>query len=293
VTDTPSIDDERHLDDRPLDDRDPDDGDWDDYVEVRRETTRGRKVLYLVAAVLAFVLIVGAGTAFWVRSQIDPGSPGDEVAFTVPDGATTTDVANLLEEAGIITNSAIFGYYVRYKGAGPFQAGDYDGLRENSAMGDVITRLEAGPIPPVFATFTIPPGLRLEEVKAAILTNVPGTDAAELDAALAQATSPFLPAGTTNLEGFLFPETYQIELESGRFDGSADQGQRRLHDRRKRTGRRARRVRRAHGPGAPERASRQGHRLRQHQGRGRRGPEYARGVRLPGPGRLRRPARLS
>jgi UPF0755 protein len=219
VTDTPSIDDERHLDDdRPVDDRDADDGDWDDYVEVRRETTRGRKVLYLVAAVLAFVLVVGAGTAFWIRGQIDPGSPGDEVAFTVPEGATTTDVANLLEEEGIITNSAIFGYYVRYKGAGPFQAGDYDGLRENSAMGDVITRLEAGPIPPVFATFTIPPGLRLEEVKAAILTNVPGTDAAELDAALAQATSPFLPAGTTNLEGFLFPETYQIEEEEGAAD---------------------------------------------------------------------------
>ena len=209
MTDTPHIDDDRYLDD----------GDWgDDYVEVKRETSRGRKILYVVFAVLAFLFIVGAGTVLWVRGQIDPGSPGDEVAFTVPEGATTTDVANLLEEDGIITNSAIFGYYVRYKGAGPFQAGDYDGLRENSAMGDVITRLEAGPIPPVFATFTIPPGLRLEEVKAEILANVPGTDAAELDAALAQATSPFLPAGTTNLEGFLFPETYQIEEE-----GAADE----------------------------------------------------------------------
>jgi UPF0755 protein len=42
---------------------------------------------------------------------------------------------------------------------------------------------------------------------------VPGLDPAELDAALAQATSRYLPAGTTNLEGFLFPETYQFTEE--------------------------------------------------------------------------------
>jgi UPF0755 protein len=162
----------------------------------------------VVAGVLVLVL---AGGAFWVRGQIDPGSPGDKVAFTIPEGSTTTQVANLLEEAGIITNSAVFRYYVRYKGAGPFQAGEYDGLRIDSAMGDVITRLDQGPLPPVFMSLTIPPGLRLEEVKARLLESVPGIDAAELDAALAQARSVYLPDGVTNLEGFLYPETYQLE----------------------------------------------------------------------------------
>jgi UPF0755 protein len=210
VTDT---DHDPHLNDSHLNDADLD-GDWDDeYVAVPRETSRGRKILLIVLAAVGVLVLVLAGVAFWVRGQIDPGSPGDEVAFTIPDGATTTDVANLLEDADIITNSAVFRYYVRYKDAGPFQAGDYDGLRTNSAMGDVIDRLEQGPVPPVFMTVTIPPGLRLDEVKARLLADLPGLDPAELDAALAQASSAFLPAGTTNLEGFLFPETYQLTEE--------------------------------------------------------------------------------
>jgi UPF0755 protein len=206
------VTDYRDADGADLDDPDAHLQEWDDdYVAVPRETTRGRKLLLVGLVVAGVLVLVLAGGAFWVRGQIDPGSPGDEVAFTIPVGSTTTQVANLLEEAGIITNSAVFRYYVRYKGAGPFQAGDYDGLRIDSAMGDVITRLDQGPLPPVFMSLTIPPGLRLEEVKARLLESVPGIDAAELDAALAQARSVYLPDGVTNLEGFLYPETYQLE----------------------------------------------------------------------------------
>lgn len=199
-------------------DRDPDPdlegSEWDDeYVVVPRETSRGRKVLLVLLALVGVLVLVLGGAAFWVRSQIDPGSPGEEVAFTIPEGASTTEVANLLEDAGIITNSAVFRYYVRYKGAGPFQAGEYDGLRVNSAMGDVITRLERGPLPPVFLEITIPPGLRLDEVKPRLLEAVPGLDPAQLDAALGQVRSQYLPPDSTNLEGFLFPDTYQFDEE--------------------------------------------------------------------------------
>lgn len=188
--------------------------DWDDdYVPVPRETTRGRKILLVALVVLGVVVLALGGAGFWVRSQIDPGLPGDEVAFAIPEGATTTEVANLLEDAGIITNSTVFRYYVRYKGAGPFQAGEYDGLRRNSAMGDVVERLEAGPLPLVFLEITIPPGLRLDEVKARLLEQVPGLDAAALDEALTRVTSRYLPPGTTNLEGFLFPDTYRFTEE--------------------------------------------------------------------------------
>jgi UPF0755 protein len=195
----------------------PDSGEWDeDYVAVPRETSRGRKIMLIALVAVGVIVLLLAGVGFWVRGQIDPGNPGDEVAFAIPDGATTTQVANLLEESDIITNSAVFRYYVRYKNAGPFQAGEYDGLRTNSAMDDVIERLGRGPVPPVFTTVTIAPGLRLEEVKARLLEDLPDLDAAELDAALSQASSAFLPAGTTSLEGFLFPETYQLTEEEAR-----------------------------------------------------------------------------
>jgi UPF0755 protein len=60
-------------------------------------------------------------------------------------------------------------------------------------------------------SLTLVPGLRLAEVRDRLIETVPGIDPVELDAALVTVTSPYLPDGVTNLEGFLFPETYQLE----------------------------------------------------------------------------------
>jgi UPF0755 protein len=194
---------------------DGDDGDWvddDAYVPVRAERPGGRRWL---AAVLAFLLVIAVGlgaTALWVRSQIDPGDPGEEIALTIPSGATTGDIARLLEEKDVITNPTIFEWYLRFAGGGPFKAGDYEGLRVKSSMGDVIDLLDRGPAPPKVVPVTFREGLWLSETRDLILQTFPDMDPAALDAALAAVRAPIMPEDAESAEGVLFPATYEVPL---------------------------------------------------------------------------------
>jgi UPF0755 protein len=76
----------------------------------------------------------------------------------------------------------------------------------------VVKRLQAGPLPPAVRKVVIPEGLWLSETKARILKTFPEMKAADLDQALATTHSKYQPAGSTNLEGFLFPATYEVLL---------------------------------------------------------------------------------
>lgn len=183
-----------------------------EYVTIGRGTGRGggrRWGLALLGLVAVLVIVVGAG-ALWVKGQVDPGDPGDEIALTIPAGSSTSDIASLLADKGIITNATVFEWYLKVNGGGSFQAGDYDGLRTNSSMGDVKKVLEAGPVPPQPVSFLVREGLWESETRQLILDRFPGMEPAALDAALAGTHPPLQPQGSSDLEGFLFPATYQV-----------------------------------------------------------------------------------
>lgn len=189
-----------------------DDGDGDDdYVYLPKETSLARKVLWVVGGLFVFGAIVFALGGWWVLKQIDPGNPGEEISVTIPAGYTTSQVANLLEQEGVVTNATVFQYYVRWRDAGPFDAGLYDNLRKRSSMDAVIDRLEAGPLPPAVTTITIPEGLWLKDIRAEILATFPQMNAEELDVALGTVRSKYQPEDSVNLEGLLLPATYQVQ----------------------------------------------------------------------------------
>ena len=171
---------------------------------------RGGRWALLLGVPLLVLAVVIAAAGFWVKGKIDPGSPGEEVAFTITKGATTSQIATSLAEKKIVSSATVFEWYVKWKGGAPFQAGDYEGLRVNSAMGDVVDTLKAGPPPPKTVTFLVREGLWISEFKKLALEKFPTMDPAALDAALANTHPSMQPAGSTNLEGFLFPATYEI-----------------------------------------------------------------------------------
>jgi UPF0755 protein len=193
-----------------------DDDGWeggDQYVSVREDRPGGRRWLAVLLGLLVVIVLVLGATGLWVRDQIDPGDPGEEISLTIPSGATTGDIARLLSERGVITNATIFEWYLCFSGGAPdggFKAGDYTGLRVNSAMGDAIDVLERGPAPPPVATVTIREGLWLAETRAAILEAFPDMDPAALDAAIAAVRPPIIPFGVDTPEGVLFPATYEV-----------------------------------------------------------------------------------
>src|SRR5690606_7361414 len=89
-----------------------DDGDWvdddDEVVYVPDEPGLLRRGAAIGAVfALVVVVVVGAG-ALWVRGKLDPSGPKDPVSFVIPEEATTAQIANLLEDRGIISDATVF-----------------------------------------------------------------------------------------------------------------------------------------------------------------------------------------
>lgn len=189
---------------------DPQDWDW----LPRRTSTLTR--LAIISALLGVVVLIAS---LWIKSWIDdrldpPGGEGAELVVNVPQGASINDIARILEDAGVVANSTIFRYYLRYKDAGDFQAGNY-ALRENMPVWRAKDVLLAGPAPgPAADAFRVvlPEGLTLAQIQAELLEQVPTFDDDDLARALAfpPVRSDYQPADTT-LEGMLFPDTYLLD----------------------------------------------------------------------------------
>jgi UPF0755 protein len=215
--DEQAIDDAYGAEDDDWDDED-DWADEEDYVELRRESSRGRRVLAVLGGVALVLLLAIGGAGFWVSRQIDPGGePGEVVELEIPQGATSDDIGKLLADEGIITSDFVWGWYLRINGGGPFQAGLYE-LPRNSAMGDVVEVLSAGPRPPEERSFTMPEGLTVPEVVARLADPERGLglDAATLQELLdsGQVRSAYQPADQPSNEGILFPETYRVAADA-------------------------------------------------------------------------------
>jgi len=189
-----------------------------EYVELRRQRGRGRKVLTVLVALFLVMGLAAGAAGLWVRGQIDPsGAPGEVKEIEIPEGATSDNIGALLAAEGIITSDFVWGWYLRINGGGPFQAGVYE-LAENSSMGDVVDILDAGPRPPEERTFTVPEGLTVPEIVARLADPERGLgfDAATLQQLLdsGQVRSAFQPADQPSNEGILFPETYRVAAEA-------------------------------------------------------------------------------
>jgi UPF0755 protein len=153
-----------------------------------------------------------------------PANPADghEVSFTIEPGDTVAQVADELERLGLITDAGVFRRLLQYHGADSnIEAGVFV-LRPNMAMREIMEELQHGRL--ATTTVTVLEGWRAEETAAAL--EQAGIVSAEAFMQVvrggAQAVDAeryaFLrdrPEGSpTDLEGYLFPDTYQFPQES-------------------------------------------------------------------------------
>ena len=170
----------------------------------------GRRWLKILLAMTLAMLLLLAGVGVWAQKQIDPGAPGERISVVIPRGSTTAQIAAILDEHGVISSARLFRVYVRVKGEGPFQAGNYQ-LRKNDSFDDVLAVLGKG-AKADSDRLTIPEGLTLVEI-ADRVGRLEGRSAAKFLqlARSGQVVSPFSPPGNTNLEGLLYPSTYELK----------------------------------------------------------------------------------
>ena len=70
------------------------------------------------------LVLLAAVVGLWAHRQLFPdGTSSNEIVLDVPTGSSTNSIADLLEKKGVIGNAFLFKLYVRWKGAGPFKAG--------------------------------------------------------------------------------------------------------------------------------------------------------------------------
>ena len=161
----------------------------------------------ILAGVLALVLI----WFLWSLFQPFHGDGSGKVAVTIPKGSSVSEVADLLDEKGVIDSSTFFQLRVTLEGKrSDLYAGHFT-LAEGMSYGAAIGALSVPP-PKRVSTVTVPEGYTRSQ--AAPLISEAGIEG---DYMKATVRSKYLdPAqyggkGAKDLEGFLFPDTFELK----------------------------------------------------------------------------------
>jgi UPF0755 protein len=186
----------------------------------RRRRQRGRDRRRSAAAFLVIVLVfalLGGGAwygygkvkSFFTAPDYTGGGAG-EVSVQVEQGDTATDIANLLYEKGVVKSAKAFTNAAEDDpNSQTLQPGTYTLRKQMKAS--LALALMLDPSSRSVKRFTIPEGLSAKQVYER-LSKQTGFPVADFQAAAKDANALGLPpwAGG-NVEGFLFPDTYDLE----------------------------------------------------------------------------------
>lgn len=165
---------------------------------------------------LFFLIIVIA--AFFMGQAYLGGRPVviENVSLTIPDGSGTKAIAAILKDNGVIRSEGAFVRYVKQKGISQdLRSGSYvfDGEMTLERVCDALLRGRGNATE---VRVTIPEGLTVEQT-AEIFAEKGLVDKDAFIAYTLNGDFPYdylPPKGTTErLEGFLFPDTYQISTQ--------------------------------------------------------------------------------
>jgi UPF0755 protein len=160
---------------------------------------------------LGALLLVIVGVAWFAISLFQPfkGDGEGEVRVTIPQGASLGEIAGMLEEKGVVSSSSFFQLRARLAGrSGNLKPGNYTLARDMSFIA-ALDRLEQG-LPPNVVRVVVPEGLSRKEI-------APRTAALRGRYLKATVRNPALnprdykAKNARNLEGFLFPATYELK----------------------------------------------------------------------------------
>jgi UPF0755 protein len=174
----------------------------------RRRIYRRRRILAF-ALVLIGVLVAWFLIAFFQPPPFDPGNGSGEAIVVVPEGATASEVADLLTENDVVSNGTLFEWRLKLAGdTGNILPGRYV-MAHGMSYGAAIDKLTSsgGKV-----NVTIPEG----EDRTQIATTIKGLGLSGDYLAASKSFKGFDPNkyganDPKSLEGFLFPATYELD----------------------------------------------------------------------------------
>jgi len=188
------------------------DGDGGDPQQPRRRGPRGpyrRRRILALGLILVGVLVAWFLVAFFQPPPFDPGDGSGEAIVTVPEGATASDVADLLGDNDVVSNGTLFEWRLKLAGkTDKILPGRYV-LAQNMSYSAAIDKLthSGGKV-----NVTIPEG----EDRTQIAATVGDLGLSGDYLAASKSVKGFDPnrygaSDPPSLEGFLFPATYELD----------------------------------------------------------------------------------
>jgi UPF0755 protein len=165
-------------------------------------------IITILVVGLLGLISVGSYVGFYFTKTYQ----GPDKNFTVVNGDTFGRVNQRLFNDGLISNTRIFHYYAKYKQSlTKFRAGSYTIVR-GSNMSQILDTLVYGQ--PNLTSITIPEGKNMYEI--AKLFDAAGITKEQdfLDLVQHPDFISQLKIQATNLEGYLYPETYRFAPET-------------------------------------------------------------------------------
>ncbi len=175
------------------------------------------KKRFLAAAFAAVALLLILSVLLYfnhldqVAKPISPGS-SEQIAVSIPNGTSTEGIGGILLEAGLIRDDDVFVLKAKIDNYdGKFKAGEYV-FSPSMSMEEIMQSLVAGN--DSTARFTIPEGYDIRKTTAKLAEeSLIDTDAFQDELRNGDFDYRFLedaPKGDNRLEGYLFPETYEV-----------------------------------------------------------------------------------
>jgi UPF0755 protein len=158
--------------------------------------------------VVVVVVLGVVGGYVWLSSEASPSGPqGPRVIVTVRSGTGVSQLASTLQAKHVLDSSLAYRVWGLFHSLPGVLSGSY-AFRQNSSFAAVNQIIGAGPN--VFP-LQIPAGFTVSEV-AQRVGQLPGHDAATFAKVAGEGAvpSPWLPAGSTNLDGLLGTGTYIV-----------------------------------------------------------------------------------
>ena len=196
--------------------------------EHNKEVQLSNKIFkYIVWTLLGLFILSVIGSGIYVYQSLNPvdASSKEDVEVTIPVDSTTTDVAKILEDSGLIKDAKLFTFYMKFNNDQSLQAGHY---QFNKSMGaqEILETLQDGG-QPIFVDadtrITVVEGATTDEIAKLVAENTAISEDT-FNQTLKdkdflghlEANYPSLLEGVRDnqdlkvpLEGYLYPATYE------------------------------------------------------------------------------------
>ena len=199
-----------------------------DRFEVRKkENLLIRKIVFSIIFIVSLlVLIIGVVGYNYINMALKPLNPEESELHEVeiPLGTSTSGIAEILEEKGIIKDGTVFSYYMKTKSVPEFKAGFYQVSPAMDLDAIIAVLEEGGTATPVSEDYKIlvREGATVKEIAAEFAAKTDFTEKEFLDAINNETFIDSLIAEYPNtiteavkneeilykLEGYIFPATY-------------------------------------------------------------------------------------